>query len=67
MDKDIKKVIKALEDQGFEVRYTRKGHPAVYLDGRFVTTFAGTPSDSRGFRNALAAARRAGFRWPPRR
>lgn len=67
MDKDMKKVIQALEDQGFEIRITARGHPAVYRDGRFVTTFSGTPSDRRGFKNGLAKVRRAGFIWPPKR
>ncbi|WKN47169.1 hypothetical protein [Nocardioides sp. Arc9.136] len=65
MDKDMKKVVKALEQQGFEVRTTKKMHIVVYRDGRFVCAFAGTPSDWRGLKNGIAAARRAGFRWPP--
>jgi hypothetical protein len=37
-------------------------HVAVYdADGRYVTTFAGTPSDYRADRNALADLRRAGL------
>lgn len=67
MDKDMRKVVKALEDQGFEVTTTRRGHLMVSRDGRVVAVFAGTASDWRSFRNSLAAARRAGFRWPPRR
>lgn len=65
VNKDLKKVIRALESQGFEVTRTKKGHLAVFLDGRYVTTFAGTGSDWRGIKNAIAALRRAGFRWPP--
>lgn len=65
MDKDLKKLLKALVKAGFEVRVTRKGHHAVYLDGRWVTTLAGTPSDHRSNLNALAALRRAGFQKPP--
>lgn len=67
MDKDLRKVVKALEDQGFETAMTSKGHVIVLLDGRRVATFSGTPSDGRSWKNALADARRAGFRWPPRR
>jgi hypothetical protein len=66
MDKDLKKIIKALEAQGFEVTVTRKQHIAVSKDGRFVVMFAGTASDWRSMRNGIAAARRAGFQWPPR-
>ena len=65
MDKDLKKIVKALQKQGFEVEVTRKGHLMVYRDGRLVTTFSGTASDWRALKNGIAAARRAGFRWPP--
>jgi hypothetical protein len=67
MDKDMKKLIEALEDQGFEVEITAKGHPMVYRNGVLVTTFSGTPSDWRAMKNAIAKARRFGFKWPPRR
>lgn len=65
MDKDLKNLLKALTDAGFEVRFTKKNHPAVYRDGRFVTTLASTPSDWRSWRNGLAALKRAGFKKPP--
>ena len=65
MDKDMKRIIRALEDQGFDVKRTKSGHHRVTLNGRYVTTLAGTPSDRRGLLNALAAAKRAGFRKPP--
>lgn len=65
MDKDLKKIVKALEQQGFEVERTKKGHIAVYREGRFVAMFAGTASDWRSIKNGLAAVKRAGFRWPP--
>lgn len=67
MNKDMKKIIKALENQGFEVKVTKKGHVSVSRDGRFVVVFAGTASDWRAMRNGVAAARRAGFQWPPPR
>ncbi|MBF6422380.1 hypothetical protein IU436_27465 [Nocardia farcinica] len=62
--KDTKKLIKALEAQGFEVRSTTKGHIRVSKNGQAVTTFSGTPSDGRSFKNALAQLKRAGFVWP---
>lgn len=65
MNKDMRKLVRELERQGFEVRVTTKGHFFVTRDGDFVVVFAGTPSDWRGLRNALAAARRHGFVWPP--
>lgn len=65
MKKELKKIAAALEAQGFEVDVTNRGHLRVYLDGRRVATFSGTPSDWRALKNSLADARRAGFRWPP--
>lgn len=67
MDKDLRKIVKELKRQGFEVRPTKRGHLAVYHDGELVTTFAGTPSDHRSTLNALAPLKRAGFQWPPKR
>lgn len=64
MDKDTRKLLKEAEKQGFEVRVTKRGHPMVYLNGRFITGFSGTPGDQRAIRNSLAALRRAGFDWP---
>lgn len=61
---DERKLLAALERQGFEYRKTSKGHIRVFKDGAPVTTFAGTPSDHRSFKNALAPLRRAGFLWP---
>jgi len=67
MNKNLKKILKAVEAAGFETRVTKKGHIIVTKDGRRITTFAGTASDHRSIRNGLAALRRAGFEWPPRR
>lgn len=65
VNKDLKKIVKALEAQGFEVKVTKRGHVIVTRNGHFVATFAGTASDWRGLKNSLARARKAGFRWPP--
>ena len=73
MDKDLRKLLSALEDAGYLVVRTRGGHFAVYsgeedpAERRWVTTFAGTGSDWRGVRNALGPLRRLGFHWPPKR
>lgn len=67
MDKDLRKIVKALEAQGFDTAVNRKGHIVVSRNGKWVTTLPGTPSDWRSIRNGLAKAKRAGFRWPPRR
>lgn len=67
MEKDLRKIVKALREQGFEVERTQRGHYEVRRDGRKVATFSGTPSDRRSWKNSLARVRRAGFVWPPRR
>ena len=67
MDKDLRKILKEAEKQGFEVRHTSDGHPMVYRNGEFVTQSATSPSDRRGQKNLIAALRRYGFSWPPRR
>lgn len=67
MDKDTRKILKAAQAQGFEVRTSRKGYPLVYRDGTFVTKAAQTTSDRRSQRNLISALRRAGFIWPPPR
>lgn len=64
MDKDLKKLLKEAEKEGFTVTRTTRGHIKVTREGRFVTMFAGTASDHRGFKNGLAAMRRAGFQKP---
>jgi hypothetical protein len=67
MDKDLRKMVKALQAQGFEVEVTSKGHIVVSRGGKLIATFSGTASDWRSIRNGLAPLRRAGFRWPPNR
>lgn len=67
MHKDLRKIVKALEDQGFEVTVTKRGHVTVSRDGELIATFSGTASDWRSIRNGLAPLKRAGFRWPPKR
>lgn len=64
MDKDMRKLVKALEAQGFTVEISAKQHVIVKRGGRIVAVFAGTASDWRAIRNGLAALRRAGFEWP---
>ncbi len=67
MSGDLKRMLKALDDQGFEVSRTQRGHYEVRENGRRVATIAGTPSDHRSIRNSIAYLRRAGFVWPLRR
>lgn len=64
VDKETKKLVKSLLQQGFDVEPTKKGHLRVYLDGVWVTTLSGTSSDWRSYRNALAVLKRAGYKPP---
>ncbi|WP_433330006.1 hypothetical protein [Spirillospora sp. CA-294931] len=65
--KEIARLIKVLETQGFSVTKTRKGHWLVRdPEGHVIATLASTPSDTRGFANSVARLRRAGFIWPPK-
>lgn len=66
MDKDLKKIIKALKAQGFEIEVTKKQHVMVFMNGRSIATFSGTASDWRSMQNSIADARKAGFKWPPK-
>lgn len=67
MDKDLRKILKEAEKQGFEIRQTSDRHPMVYRHGEFISKVSTTPSDWRGQLNLIAALRRYGFRWPPKR
>lgn len=65
MNKELRKIAKALEAQGFEVTVTSKQHLLVRKDGKAIATISGTPSDHRSLLNGLSRLKRAGFRWPP--
>jgi len=66
MNKDIRRLLRALEDDGYTWRLSSNGHPIVYAPtGERVTTLPGTPSDHRSMKNALAPLKRRGFQWPP--
>lgn len=67
MDKDMKRIVKAAEQQGFSVVLSTKGHPVFSRAGRVVATGSGTASDHRALANVIAQLRRAGFQWPPKR
>lgn len=68
MGNDTRQLIKALKAQGFLVERTGKNHWTVRnAAGERVATIAGTPSDRRSWKNALAPLKRAGFVWPPKR
>lgn len=67
MDKELRQIVKALEEQGFEVRVTSKQHLMVWRNGKPAATISGTPSDWRSRRNGLAQLKRFGFIWPKRK
>lgn len=66
MGKDLDRLRKAAEEQGFELVRLQSGHWAVFTaHGEHVTGLPSTPSDRRGYDNALSALRGAGLIWPP--
>ena len=68
MKSDLRKLLKALEDQGFTVRLSTKGHYLVDKpSGVRICVIAGTTGDVRSLANAIARLRRSGFVWPPPR
>lgn len=64
MDKELREIVRALREQGFDVRITRKQHLVVTKDASFIAAFSGTPSDWRSRKNSVGACRRHGFIWP---
>lgn len=65
MDKELKALVKAIEEAGYVVRITKRGHIVVTTaEGERITTLSGTPSDRRSLLNGLRPLKRRGFRWP---
>jgi hypothetical protein len=65
--KELKEVLREAESQGWEVRYSSKGHPMLYApDGESIVTTGGTPSDHRALTNLISRLRRHGFIWKGR-
>jgi hypothetical protein len=56
--KELNKIVKQLEAEGFQVRSTSKGHLRVSWQGRPVTTFPGSASDFRSMKNCMADIKR---------
>jgi peptidoglycan/xylan/chitin deacetylase (PgdA/CDA1 family) len=65
-NKDLRKLIKALKDQEFEVVTAGVRHPKVYKGGKLITTLPGSPSDVRAYKNAVSFLRQHGFVWQGR-
>lgn len=69
MHKDARLIVKACEDQGFVLRANRKitSHIRIFdPHGNFVTHMAESPGDYCGWRNMIAALKRAGLKLPNR-
>jgi hypothetical protein len=66
MNKELRKVVRAAEAQGWRVEATKKGwmlYPPQTSQG--AVAVHGTPSDVRALHNTIAEMRRRGFIWPP--
>ncbi|WVX89773.1 HicA-like toxin [Microbacterium phage SanaSana] len=61
MNKDLKKLIRAVEAQGCVVTTSTKGHLLFSKDGKRVAVTGSTPSDRRSFLNLKADLKRAGY------
>ena len=61
MNKDMKRLIRQAEAQGFEIRISGKGHILFSIRGRRAATASGTPSDPRSWKNLVGDLKRAGF------
>jgi hypothetical protein len=60
--KELRDLLKAIEDQGGSVvQCRRSSHYKVYLEGRCIATISGTPSDHRARKNILGDLRRGGL------
>ena len=63
---DAEAFVEEAERQGWKVKKTRRGWLCFPPNGQDAAVYvAGTAQDRRSLTNALAALRRAGFRWPP--
>ncbi len=64
MRKELKAIVTALHEQGFDTKVTANGRTAVTLRGEYVAVFARNPKDAHADRNEIAKCRRHGFIWP---
>lgn len=51
MTKDVKKYLRWLTHNGFEVKMTKSSHWKVYRDGTLIAVLPSTPSDHRAMKN----------------
>lgn len=59
--KEVKKLVKKLETQGFTCKTAKTNHIKVYDGERLITTLPSTPSDVRALKNAVRILAKAGF------
>lgn len=64
--KDVKALLKCMEDAGAEVVGFSRNHPRVKMPDGSVISLPSSPSDWRGLRNAASLARRRGLDIPRR-
>lgn len=62
--KEIKALIKALEDQGWRVEQARSGHYKAFPPdkGQDMVTMPSTPSDHRSLKNTIRDLKHSGYK-----
>jgi hypothetical protein len=66
MADELRKVLKAAEDQGWRIEPTKKGWKLYAPDGVNIVIVHNTPSDHRALKNTIARMRQYGFIWEGR-
>jgi hypothetical protein len=64
--KDLKRLIREAEKQGWRVKPTTKGWMLYSPDGEWMETLHRTPSDWRSLQNTISRMRKHGFKWEGR-
>lgn len=65
--KDMTRLIREAERQGWRVEQLKSGHWRLYAPGgKGIVHASGTPSDWRDLANTVAQMRRFGFKWKGR-
>lgn len=62
MDKETRRLLKALVDQGATIVNGRSGHLKVYRGAAFIGAISKTPGDHRTRKNEATRLRRGGFK-----
>lgn len=63
-NKDVAKIVKAAESQGFRVKRVKSGHFHFWApNGEYVCNLSGTPGSQREVTNKLQKLRKAGLRF----